>query len=180
MNTVEPIRDKAQIEAMKTELLKRGYRDYMLFVIGLNTGLRVGDILKLKVSDIRGKSHITLHEEKTKKEKRFKINEPLKAELEKYTQDMEPEEFLFKSQKGNFPISTVQAWRILKAAAEKVGLEDIGTHSMRKTFGYFYYQQYNEISYLQKIFNHSSPAVTLGYIGITQDRIDETIDNFSL
>jgi len=181
MKKVEPIRDKEKIQEVKNELLKRGYRDYMLFVIGINTGLRIGDILNLQVKDVREKTYITINEQKTNKTKKFKINQDLKKEIDKYIMGMEQEEYLFQSQKGdNKPISRVQAHRILKAVSKEVGLENISNHSMRKTFGYFYYKQYKEISYLQKIFNHSTPAVTLDYIGINQDVLDKTIDNFYL
>jgi len=62
MNKVVPIRDKSLIEEIKTELLKDNYRNYLLFVLGINTGLRIGDILKLKVQDVRNKTHIILKE----------------------------------------------------------------------------------------------------------------------
>lgn len=65
-------------------------------------------------------------------------------------------------------------------AAKEVGLTEIGTHTLRKTFGYHFYQQYKDVAVLQQIFNHSSPAVTMRYIGITQDIIDEKVDNFTL
>lgn len=64
--------------------------------------------------------------------------------------------------------------------AKEVGLTEIGTHTLRKTFGYHFYQQYKDVAVLQQIFNHSSPAVTMRYIGITQDIIDEKVDNFTL
>ena len=181
MRKVEPIRELEKIKEVKNVLLKRGFRDYMLFIIGINTGLRIGDILKLRVKDVKDKTYINLKEQKTSKEKKFKINQDLKKEIDRYTDKMEEDEFLFQSSKGiNKPISRVQAHRILKSAAEEVGLKNISNHSMRKTFGYFYYKKYKEISYLQKIFNHSSPGVTLDYIGVNQDVIDKTIDNFYL
>ncbi|HNW16740.1 MAG TPA: tyrosine-type recombinase/integrase, partial [bacterium] len=91
------------------------------------------------------------------------------------------DEFLFLSrQGGKRPLTRVSAWRILNSAAREVGLEGIGTHTMRKTFGFHYYRMSKDIAMLQKIFNHSSPAVTLRYIGITQDAIDESLEKFSL
>lgn len=63
---------------------------------------------------------------------------------------------------------------------KRIGLEEIGTHTMRKTFGYWHYQQYKDVAILQEIFNHSSPSVTLRYIGINQDNIDKSYMNFSL
>lgn len=178
---VQPIRDKQQIEQMKDELKKTGTRDYMLFFIGINTGLRVGDILELKVLDIKDKSHITIVEQKTGKNKRFFINEKLKAAIDSYIYTMSNETYLFQSRKGtNKPISRVQAYRILNKAAKALHITEIGTHTMRKTFGFWHYHQFSDIAILQDIFNHSSQSITLKYIGITDDIKDATIKNFSL
>ena len=181
MKKVEPIREKQKIEAMKNELLKSGYRDFLLFVTGINTGLRISDLLNLKVKDVRDKTHIIIKEEKTQKTKKFLINNRLKEKLDKYIKNMYEEEYLFKSQKGNNkPISRVQAYRILRKAADEVGLESVGTHTLRKTFGYWHYQEYKDVAVLQELFNHSAPSVTLDYIGINQDVMDKTIQNFYL
>lgn len=181
MKSVQPIRDIEKVQAMKNELLKTGYRNFMLFNIGINTGLRVSDILMLKVSDVKDKRHIMIKEKKTAKNKRFLINLNLKIDLDKYIMGMMEDEFLFKSQKGyNQPITRVQAYRILNEAAKKVGLTEVGTHTMRKTFGYFHYNQFKDIAILQDIFNHSSPSITLRYIGINDDMKDKTIENFYL
>lgn len=178
---VQPIRDKQQIEQMKTELKKNGTRDYMLFFIGINTGLRVGDILKLKVQDVKDRSHISIVEQKTDKNKRFFINENLKKEIDEYINSMKGDEYLFKSRKGtNKPISRVQAYRILNKAAVVLNMCEIGTHTMRKTFGFWHYKQFKDVAILQDIFNHASQSVTLKYIGITDDMKDETIKKFSL
>ena len=181
MNEVQPIRDKKQLEVMKTELLKQGYRDYMLFILGVNTGLRISDLLQLKVSDVKDKTHITIVEGKTDKPKRFLINNQLKQDIDKYIVNMSNDEYLFQSQKGhNKAISRVQAYRILNNVAEKVGLENIGTHTLRKSFGYWHYKQNKDVALLQQLFNHSAPSVTLKYIGINQDIMDKTIENFYL
>ncbi|NLG81021.1 MAG: site-specific integrase [Bacilli bacterium] len=181
MEFVQPIRDKFKIEEMKSELLRNGTRDYLLFVIGINTGLRISDILELKVKDVKGKSHIVINEIKTKKNKRFKINSSLRYELDNFIKGMDDEDYLFKSRKGeNKPITRVQAYRILKNAGENIGLGEIGTHTLRKTFGYHFYQKTKDVVLLQELFNHSAPSVTLRYIGINQDIMDKAIDDFSL
>lgn len=181
MKEVQPIREKEKIEEMKTELMKQGYRNYMLFVIGINTGLRISDLLKLKVADVKDKTHILLTEQKTSKTKRFLINNLLKQDIDKYINNMGNDEYLFQSQKGNNKaISRVQAYRILNKAAEQVGLGEIGTHTLRKTMGYWHYKQYKDVALLQDIFNHSAPSVTLAYIGINQDIMDKTIEGFYL
>lgn len=181
MEMVQPIREKSKIEEMKRELFKNGTRDYLLFFTGINTGLRISDILKLRVADVKDKTHIIITEEKTNKLKRFKINSGLREELDKYTQGMNDNEYLFRSQKGsNQPITRVQAYRILNDAAKKIGISEIGTHTLRKTFGYHFYQKTKDVALLQELFNHSAPSVTLRYIGINQDIMDNAIDNFSL
>lgn len=186
MNYVQPIREQSKIEEMKRELKKGGTRDYLLFYTGINTGLRISDIIKLKVKDVLNqdrtmKTHIDIIEEKTNKKKRFKINNGLVEELRQFTKDMDFDEYIFKSRKGeNMPITRIQAYRILNNAGEKIGLEEIGTHTLRKTFGYHFYQQTKDVALLQELFNHSAPSITLRYIGINQDKIDQAYDNFSL
>lgn len=186
MNFVQPIRDREKLEEMKEELKKKGTRDYMLFYTGINTGLRVSDVVKLNYDDIRTpegnmKTHITIIETKTKKVKKFPLCNGLLIELEKYTKNMDRGEYLFKSQKGsNKPITTSRAYTIINESARSIGLEEIGTHTMRKTFGYFHYKQFKDVALLQTLFNHSSPSITLRYIGIEQDDIDKSYQNFSL
>ena len=180
MNFVQPIRDKKVIDDFKRELLKKSYRDYMLFTMGINTGLRISDLLKLKVVDVKDKIHITIVEGKTGKNKRFLINDMLRLEINKYIKGMKSEEYLFKSRKGDKPISRVQAYRILNSVAKELGIDSLGNHSLRKSFGYWHYRQYKDVAILQDIFNHSSPSITLRYIGISQDNKDETIKDFYL
>nr|WP_249365563.1 site-specific integrase [Cytobacillus citreus] len=168
------------IAAMKEVLLKQHYRNYFLFVLGINTGLRISDLLSLRVGDVRDKIHIVITEQKTGKLKRFKINNELQQHIREFTVKKDGNEYLFKSRRGTDRIHRVQAWKILNAAAEEVGLKEVGTHTLRKTFGYHFYQQYKDVAVLQEIFNHSSPAVTMRYIGINQDIMDQKIDGFSL
>ncbi|WP_214873267.1 tyrosine-type recombinase/integrase, partial [Exiguobacterium sp. s140] len=82
------------------------------------------------------------------------------------------------SKKTKEPISRVQAYRIMKEAGEALGMENVGTHSLRKSFGYHFYQKNKDIAMLQDIFNHSSERVTKIYIGIAQDEIDRAMDDF--
>lgn len=186
MKIVQPIRDKNKIDEMKIELRKRGTRDYLLFVTGINTGLRISDIIKLRVLDVLNedrtvKSHICIIEEKTKKRKKFKINDTLSREFAEYCKNLNMTDYLFSSRKGkNKHITRVQAYRILNEVALGIGLEEIGTHTLRKTFGYWFYKKTKDIAMLQKLFNHSSPSITLAYIGIEQDEIDEAYDDFEI
>ncbi len=164
MNFVQPIRDKNKIKEIKALLLKNNYRDYVLFTIGINCGFRISDILNIKVSDVINKTHILIKEIKTSKIKRAYINSSLKEELDRYIFDMNDDDFLFRSREGkNKPISRVRAYQLLTDVAKKVGLEEIGTHTLRKTFGYWHwhYKQHKDIALLQELFNHSAPSVTL-------------------
>lgn len=178
--TVEPIRDKKKIEAMKSYLKGKNLRDYLLFVLGLNTGLRISDLLELKYSDIftdcnKFREHLTIKEEKTEKTKKIKLNNVARKALKEYISiyKLAGKDYLFRSRKGG-RISRVQAYRVLTEAAKIIKIEDFGTHSLRKTWGYWTYgaSRYN-IALIMDMFNHSSPAVTLRYIGINQDQKDE-------
>ena len=159
---------------------------FAIFYVGVNTGLRISDIVKLNYNDIRNsdgtmKIHISIVEKKTNTLKRFPIVNGLYTELDKYTKNMRDGEYIFKSHKGqNKPITTTQAYRIISNAATNIGLEEVGTHTLRKTFGYHHYKQFKDIAILQQIFNHSSPTVTLRYLGIDQDEIDKSYSNFCL
>lgn len=184
MATVQPIKDIDKIECFKNEAIKQSYRDYMIVLFGLNTGLRIGDILPLKVADVKDKTHITLTEQKTRKSKRVPILS-IKAEIDQYIKGMEDNDYLFESRQKNSKgekvnITTTQAYRTLKKVADKCGIEDFGTHSLRKSFGYHYYQKTNDLVMLMEIFNHSSLAITRRYIGIMQDDIDSSLDGFYL
>lgn len=150
MNFVQPIRDPELIREIKRFLRSHSYRNYMLFVTGINSGLRISDILELRVSDTK-RPYFNLTEIKTKKRKRIEMTPGLRREFKEYTKDMEDYEFIFKSREGiNKPIGRSMAYKILRAGAEHVGLEDIGTHTLRKTFGYHFYNQYKNAALLQK------------------------------
>lgn len=180
MTTVEPIRNKKDIQKVEKILAKQGARELLLFVIGTNCGLRISDILNLNVGDVRNKSHIQITEKKTGKFKKFPINAKLKPLLEEFIKSRKNDEPLFLSHWGH-RLDRVTAYYIIRNACKKAKLQEkIGTHSMRKSFGYHHYQQFKDVVILQKIFNHSSPQITLRYIGIEQDEIDCSYNNFIL
>ncbi|MCD5324762.1 MULTISPECIES: tyrosine-type recombinase/integrase [Pontibacillus] len=180
MNFVQPIRDPIMINQVKDYLLEKSERNYMLFVIGINTGLRISDILQLKVKDVEG-MHINLREKKTKKRKKIRITPQLRRELKWYIADKAPNEYLFKSRKGgNKAIGRSMAYKILRDAADQFGLKEIGTHTLRKTFGYHFYLQTKNTAMLQELFNHSSEKITLIYIGINQDTLDKAMSKFKI
>lgn len=180
MEIVQPLRDKRQIAKMKEAL---SGRNKLLFILGINSGLRISDILTLKVGDLRGKQSLTLREEKTGKSKTFRYNAAiLDAAQTLIPADASETDYVFQSRKGdNRPLTRVQAYRILNDAAARIGItEAIGCHTLRKTFGYHAYKTGVDLALLQSIFNHSSQAVTLRYIGITQDAIDDVYSAINL
>lgn len=118
---------------------------------------------------MRGKDAFFIREGKTKKKREVNIS-MLREEIDRYTEGKRDDEYLFKSQKGDKHITTTQVYRILNDAADFLGRDDIGTHTMRKTFGYHHYRRYKDIAMLQEIFNHAAPSITKRYIGIRQDK----------
>lgn len=168
MKSVEPIRKLSDIEKIK-KYLSTNPRDRLLFIFGINTGLRISDILKLKVKDVKNKRHLIVTEQKTNKIKKVLIMNDLKHEIKEYIKDKKGDTYLFESAQTNNPISRIQAYRIINNACKKKRVKgNIGTHTLRKTFGYHFYQKTKDIALLQSIFNHSSPKITLRYIGINQ------------
>lgn len=184
MASVSPIRDPKKLSDMQQFLMKKSYRNYMLFSLGVYTALRVSDILKLRVRDIRGRTKFIACEGKTRKRNDIAINPDLKKIIDVGLAKAHPQDFVIQSpirKNGRKPLSRVQAWRILSDAAREVGIEEsIGTHTMRKTFGYHYYMQTGDVATLMKIFNHATQRDTLSYIGITQDTIDDARLNFRI
>lgn len=177
MKEVDPITSREDVKKFK-ENAKR-MRDRVLIEIGMNTALRISDIRELKVKDINDCIHTYVKENKTDKIRKISLNDKVKVIIENYINEkgLKDDDYLFQSRKGNNkPITRQHACRILKQIAKRAGLNKyrIGTHSLRKTFGYFHYQKYKDISHLQAILNHDKPQTTLRYIGVTQEEIDKT------
>jgi len=190
---VQPIREKKQIEAMKRQLRgnETGLRDLCLFVLGINSGLRVSDHLKLTVGDVvdgagKIRDRITLREQKTGKARSFPISATAAKAIKDYLVtrlDAGADDPLFLSRrgKGQGHLQRAQAYKIINDAARAVGITDqIGTHTLRKTFGYWAYKEGKDITLIQKPLNHASPSITLAYIGITQDELDDVYLSLNL
>ncbi|EGO8292579.1 tyrosine-type recombinase/integrase [Enterococcus faecalis] len=157
MINVKPIKDKEVLKSFSNELLKNkhGQRDYTIFVFGIFTGLRISDILNLM---------------------------QLTNQIIKYLDEEHDgkSEWLFPSPRDNTKhLATHQYYKIMQKTAESLGLDYIGTHTLRKTFGYTYYQKTKDLSSLMKILNHSSQSVTLRYIGIEEEELQSSLDNFN-
>lgn len=174
MNEVQPIKNKCDIERMKQSLHGR---DLLLFILGINTNLRISDLLRLTREDIVDNT-IVLVESKTGKTKRIHLGDNTIKQITPLLPDTGT---LFPSRKGGKPISRQQAWRTLNAAAERAGLIiEFGTHSLRKTFAYHAYKQGVDLALLMRILNHSSQRETLRYIGIETEDITNVYDSVQL
>lgn len=183
MNYVEPIRSKAMIHEVEDRLKAYNPKYWCMFEIGIYSGLRVSDILRLRVKDVRGRDEIRVIEQKTKKVKTFPINRELVRVLDEYCAGRNAGEFLVPSDERwprAKPVSRRRAYQVLRQAGEECGVEHLGTHSMRKTFGYHFYTQTGDIVLLMKILNHCNQAITLRYIGIEQDTINDAMKKYSL
>lgn len=179
MEFVEALRDIKDIQAMKRFFKKHSERDFVLFVFGINTGLKITEMLTLTVKDLMEADSVKNFFILTNKEAKQEIylNQKVKKAILDYVHShhLNIDDYLFKSPKTGLPITRQQAYRIIHQAAEAVGIEGkIGTNSMRKTFGFHAYKRGIAISLLQKHFHHSTPKETLKYIGISKDEIIRT------
>ena len=181
LNTVEPIRDLELIQDMSDYLRDKRERDYVLFWTGLYLGRRISDLLPLKVRDVKNKKYIYLREKKTNKEVRIVINDELQAIFKDYIKDKKDYEYLFRRERGkNEPISRQRVWQILNEAADYFDHQDrIGCHTLRKTFGYWLYQETKDAVAIQELLNQSDISVTKRYIGVNQDTKDKIVSNLS-
>jgi len=172
MNTVAPLTNENDIIDIASYLNSKSKRNFVMFAFGIYNGLRISDILPFRVADVRGKDFIKLREKKRKRERKIEINKELKAILNDYIKDKADHEYLFASRKGGKPIKRETAYAILKDAANKFGIPCIGTHSMRKTYGYnFYMLSGKNLGLTQKALGHTDPNFTLTYIGVNQEAI---------
>jgi len=179
MSEVYPLKTKADIDAMKASLHGR---DLLMFIIGINSSLRISDIVKLKREDFDGE-RLILREKKTSKMKYVYINDSIRKALD----ELAPESgYLFPSRKSDEngevkPITSTQAHRIIKDAAKRAGIEyNVGSHTMRKTFAKFAYDNGTDLALLMRILNHASQAETLRYIGIERKHQDEVYIDINL
>ena len=191
MNTVEPIRDIQKILAIKRILKEQSNpRDYLLFTMGINFALRINDLLSLKVKDVLDKKgeiveYLHLREQKTKKEKKIKINKAVKEALEYYFKKAtvtDPDNYLFTSYRSNKKLDRIRVWQMIKNWCKEVGLESerIGTHTLRKTWGYQARKKGITIEQISEKLGHRSSIVTKRYIGINQDEINRIEDEVCL
>lgn len=194
MGTTQPIREMDNLTQFREYYMsiENNPRNYALIIFGLNSALRISDILGLHWYDIRKNgrynTHISVTEKKTGKINRIVLNkssifafEQLRSfliEEKKYDE----QNYIFCSQK--YPYNNIgrsQAFRIVKKAAIYCGLTDnVSCHSLRKTFGYFAWKQGTPPALLMSIYNHSSYEITKRYLCIDQSEKDEVYYKMTL
>ena len=188
MKFVQPIRCQKKIEDLRKYLFSNP-RNHLLFIIGISSAYRVSDLIQLKFNhvideDCNVRDYFQIRESKNHKVSRILIHPNVKDIIREYVSSHfngNLDEYLFRSREGdNKPISRVTAYRILKGAADAVGIDDVGTHSLRKTFAYHFFKNTGDIATLQNALNHDSQADTLRYIGVEHDKIDEAIESYSI
>ncbi|QZN77364.1 tyrosine-type recombinase/integrase [Paenibacillus sp. FSL H8-0317] len=194
MNEVQPIRDKVVVEQVKNYLKVTNFRNYIFFSMGVHSGLRVSDLLQLKVVSVRDQEHINYVAQKTKnrkrkkrKRKKFIIHPDIYDDLMIYIADMDDDDYLFPSRQRKKitgavrePIHRVTAYKMINGIAKRFGLTDIGVHSLRKTWGYHLYNDDpRNLALLMEMFGHEDMTTTLMYLGITQDAMDDAIRRLS-
>lgn len=194
MKEVQPIRDKDQLERC-FEIAREHDRHRkqcepsweLLLVVGFNTSLRISDIRRYRVKELRGQEYARTVAQKTGKDTRILINPAARREINRLTAGRPAEEFLLQSREkdrktgGPKAITRQRAWQIINKICHAAGVKDrIGCHTLRKTFGYHYYKMTGDVVSLQRILGHNSQRDTLVYIGVIQDEIDESLRKFKL
>ena len=184
MGTSQPIRSLDELTAFRSYYLNKevNLRNYMLICMGLNTALRISDMLQLKwgnVYDFDRKhyaKHIVVQEWKTVKETRIAINNNLIDAFEMYMGSLKSvsgNDYIFTGKTKGTHLSRSQAFRIITHVAEALNMENgISCHSLRKTFGYYAWKYGTPPAMLMEIYNHSSYEITKRYLGIKQDDRD--------
>jgi integrase len=174
MKTVDALKDRNQIDRMKKYLKMHSTRDYCLFLLGINTGIKLQELLCLRVQQVTSNDGEILeflslpHYANPP----IYLNDPIRRTLKKYILEnsLHNTDYLFRSRKTGEPISRQQAYRIINEAAKDAGIEEsVGMTTLRKTFGYHAYAKGIAISLIQKRLQHSTPSETMHFIGIEPD-----------
>jgi integrase len=183
MKYVMPIEDKRIIADISDYLKESNERDYVLFMTGIYLGRRIGDMLQYRVRDLRDKDRIAIEEQKTGKVILLSINPHLQKIYKEYFRGKKDYEYVFRNEKrrGNHPITRQRAAQILQEAGEAVGYrESLSCHVMRKTFGYWLYQDSGgDIVMVQELLGHDDPSITRRYIGVDQVRKEKAINSLN-
>lgn len=166
MNWVAPIKDDETLQQFKDKLREMDDKYYIMFEIGVGTGLQLQEILKFRNKDIRGKEYIDAYIGTKNIKRTFHIPENVRKIIDEFTEGKDPEAYLILGHASSpAALSREQAYRALKSAGKSIGLTSIGAQTMRKTFAWRYYKATGDIYYLQNLLNHASPSITYRYIG---------------
>lgn len=179
---VEPIRDKDRIRDCITYLGEQSERDKILFMVGIYTGLRMSDILRLRVEDVYKKKVIRIKQKKTKEYVDIPVHSELKRVLNSYCENKSMNQYLFQHQRKRYnkPIKRDRAYKILNEMADYFDMDRIGTHTLRKTCGYHLYKaNANNIGLVMRVLGQKNPASTLNYIGVSDMDIKKGINALS-
>jgi integrase len=164
MNWVAPIKDEETLRRYEEELMNLDKKYFIMFRLGVGTGLQVQELLKLSVGDVRDKDTLTVYLGTKRVKRSYRFEPDLKAVIEEYTNGKEDCAPLFVGHRMR-AISREQAYRAMKAAGQRLGLGSVGAQTMRKTFAWRYYKNTGDIAYLTHLLNHASPSVTFRFIG---------------
>ena len=189
MNNVRPIKDPDKLREIREGLAAmtdwHGERMFLLFEIGINTGLRISDIVRLRKKHVCG-DWIETVEQKTGKRTRIPLNTQIRQIIQDRCRDMGMEDLLFPSRVTigdgtvQMPMTRRTAYNDIRQIAEMFGLGDhIGCHTMRKTFGYWHYKKNKDLELLREWFNHTSQAVTRRYIGMDENERQKSVQGFN-
>ncbi len=168
----------------------KNYKFCLLLAVGVNTGLRISDLLKLRVSDVMGKDTFKINEGKTGKERNIKINKDLRIILDrvipKYVKS-DDDMLLFINRFGTKAIDQSYVNVKFKELCKKYNIKvdgNLSSHTFRKTLGRRVAEvhNYSDQSFLMlsKLFNHSNTTVTRTYLGITEGEIHELYDSLCM
>lgn len=188
VNKVLPIKDPEKLrsiqETLAAETDPHGERMFLLFELGIHTGLRISDLVRLRKKNVCGE-WIECIEKKTRKVTRIPLNATIRMIIQDRCRDMDPDQLLFPSRMkwkdgSQRPITTRCAYDDIRAIAERFSLGDrIGCHTLRKTFGYWHYKQNKDLEMLRSWFNHASQSVTLRYIGMDEEEKKKSVQGFN-
>ena len=182
---VQAITDLKDVKSIK-KLLANNPRDLLIFTMGINTGLRAGDLLNLKISQVENLKigdRVSIIEEKTSKQNVFIINKEIKKSLDSYLLtrgNYDSDEYLFKSRKyKNSKISVHALGNYIKNWCANINLKgNFGSHTLRKTFCYIQRTVYGvSWSVISKRLNHSNPAITMRYLCIQDEEVESVLLN---
>ena len=195
MNFVEPIRDRKRIAHIKN-LLKgqQRYRDLLLFVVGINSALRISDLLQLTIGHFvdeheKIKRRFWLRERKHGKRQEVVVNASIREALEaflKFHPDIleSSEHFVFfnsKTRTYTQPIKRGQAWKFIATICHDAGMRgNYGTHTLRKTWGYHARMQGVDLALIMHKLNHASLVYTKRYLGITNEELEAVAHRLNL